>query len=801
VIRGFSADLRHAFRALRARPLFSLSAIAILALGLGAGTALWSVVDAVLFRPMPYPDASRLVAVEGKASDGSVADSNLSSPDVADLGAGSPGLAALGAYSVNSMVLAGEPEPQPLFVGIATPGLFSTLAVQPALGRLPSEEEHVVGKHRVLVLSDRLWRARFTASPSVIGQSVELNGNAYTVIGVMPRGFIGPLPQSFLEPDAWRPLAAQPDSRGGHWLRGVARLKEGVSLAEAQAQIDAVSARLAREHPDTNTERSVRLVPLMESIAGPARKALLALCSAVGFLLLITCANVAGLLLTRAEERRRESAIRAALGAGRMRLARMVLVEALLLAAAGGLGGTLLAWWGTEALAALAGRSLPRLATARLDGRALVGAATLAVCAAILFGLLPALRQAGSDLVRAMNEGHGTASPARQRLLEGLVAGQLALSLVLLIGAGLLGTSVARLLRVPTGVRTDDVITFNLTLPQTRYKEMTQSRAFADQLLARLEALPGVRSAGISNILPMSGSSSCDSFSIPEHPPVPAGQEPCGENRISTPGYFDALGIPIVRGRGLLASDGPDAPPIVLINEAFAARYFPGEEPLGKHLQIGSVPRAIVGITADVRHFGPGSDPVPEYTEPYAQLSFPSFGVVLRSSLGIEGMGPSVRAAVRGIDPGLAVEQLETMRTAVAHSASGPRFRALVVSAFALAALLLAALGVYGLMAYSVSCRRREIGIRMALGAGRGTVARLVLGRGVRLAVIGGGLGLAGGAALTPLLSSLLFGVRPLDPFVFGGQALLLAGIAVAACAPAAWRATRVDPLRELRVE
>ena len=805
MIGGLLSDLRAAARSLRKRPLFVLSAGLTLALGIGATTALWSVIDAVLLKPMPYPEPERLVAVQGynavKGSLGEAAESNLSSPDVDDLRAQGEGIEGVAAYSVSSSVFGGAGDPVSLRVGIATPGLFETLRVAPALGRSFVEEDSVPGKHRVLLLTDALWRSRFEADPRVVGRKVLLGGYDYTVAGVLPRGFIAPLPASFDEPQAWRPLPSAPDSRGGHWLRGVARLSPGVTRESAEGRLDALMTRLQQQYPDSAVGQRLRLVPLQEAASGGSRPALVAVFGAVMFLLLITCFNVAGLLLARTEERRRETAIRAAIGAGRLRLMTLVFCESGLLALGGGILGILFAWWGTDLLATLAAHGLPRAAAARLDARALLFALTVSTVAAIAFGMAPAARQARVELDRVLREGHGTFAAGRRRLRRTLVVGQLALSLVLLIGAGLMAASFGRLLRVPTGLRAEDVVTFQMRLPGVHYRDEARQRVFADNLIARLEALPGVRAAGLSNILPMSGSSSCDGFTLAERPQTTPGPEPCAEARIATPRYFEAFGIPLLRGRGILASDTAASPRVAVVNEAFAARFLAGENPLGKHLVLGGDRFEIVGVIGDVRQFGPAVEAPPSWTLPFAQSPGDEFGVAVHTTLGPEALMPALRSEVRALDPGVALERVETMRGLVRRAAAAPQFRAMVTSAFALAALLLAAVGVYGLMTYTVGQRRREIGIRMALGAGRPTVVRLVLGETLGLTAAGAALGLLAGGLLAPLLGGLLFEVRPLEPEIFALQAAALGLVALLAGLPPAWRAARVDPLRELRAE
>lgn len=802
MIDGLRADLRFALRSLRFRPLLSATVVATLAVAIGAGTALFSVVNGVLLRPLPYPGPERLYGVLGVARVNGSENANLSPPDVADLLAGSGTLEGIAAYSVSSAVLAGGGDPEPVRVGLVTGGFFDVLGVPPALGRLFLADEDQRGKHRVVLLSDALWRSHFGSDQEIAGRTATLNGVDYTVVGVLPAGFTGPQPQAFDDPGLWRPVPLDPTSRGGHWLKGIARLKDGATPDQAQAELETLAAVLERDHPATNTGRGFRLVPLRESIVAGVRPALAALMGAVLFLLLIACANVAGLLLARTHERRREAAVRTALGAGPWRMVRLVLTEALVLALLGGAAGVILALWGTDVIISLSGRSIPRSDEIGVDATALGFATLLSIAAGLLFGLVPALRLARGDLSPALKEGPGARVAAGgRRLREALVVAQMALSLVLLIGAGLLGGSLDRLLRVPAGFRTEDVLTFEVDLPGSRYPDDARVLAFYDSLLDRLAAMPGARAAGAVNIVPLSGGNSCDSFTIAEHSPLPPGQEPCAEARVSSPGYFRALGIPIREGRGFGPHDVAGAPPVALVNEAFAKRFLPGEEPIGRHLDAGGAVREIVGVVGDVRHFSLADEAAPEYYMPLAQLPVSGLTIAVQTERDAAALAPAVRGALRTLDAGLAPDHVLTVEDLLAGSLRQPRFRAVVLGALAVSALLLAAIGLYGLMSYTVGQRVHEIGIRMALGAGRRQILRLVLGRGVWLVTAGLLIGLAGAALLTPLLSGLLYGVRAGDPATYAGLSALLASIALLACLVPALRAARVEPMRVLRSE
>jgi putative ABC transport system permease protein len=801
VIDGLRGDLRFALRSLSARPILAVTVVATLAVAIGAGTSLFSVVNGVLLRPLPYPAPESLYGVLGIDTVNGVDDANMSHPDVVDL-RGATTLAGLAAYSTSSGLLAEGREPAIVTVGLATAGFFETLGARAAVGRLFTTDEEKVGRHRVLLLSDALWRRNFGADPQVAGKTTSLYGLDYTVVGVLPAGFTGPQPQIFDTPDLWRPVPFDSDSRGGHWLRAIARLRDGATPAQAQAELDTLGAALEKDHPDTNTGRQVRLVPLRETIVSQSRPALAALMGAVFVLVLIACANVAGLLLARAHERRREAAVRSALGAGRARLVRLVLTESLVLSLAGGAAGTLLALWGTDVILSLAGRSIPRADQIALDAPTLLFAALLSIGAGLLFGLAPALRLSSGDLSPTLKSGPGaTVAGGGRRMREALVVAQMALSLVLLIGAGLLLGSLDRLLRVPPGFRTEGVVTMGVDLPRSRYGDDAKIMAFYDALLERLAALPGVSAVGGVNIAPLTGANSCDSFSIKEHPPIAPGQEPCAEARVSTPGYFHALGIPIRQGRWLEPRDAATSPPVALVNEAFARRFLPGEEPLGRHIEAGGAVREIVGVVGDVRHFGLGSEAPPEYYMPHTQVPGAGLLIVARAGGDAAGIAPAVRAAVRELDAGLVPGRAITMEEILAGSVRQPRFRAVLLASLAASALLLAVVGLYGLMAYTVGQRLPEIGIRMALGAGRPQILNLILGRGLALVAAGLSLGLLGAALLTPLLSGLLFGVRAGDPATYAGLSAILAGAALLACLVPALRAARVEPMRVLRSE
>ncbi|HEV8702061.1 MAG TPA: ABC transporter permease [Candidatus Polarisedimenticolia bacterium] len=792
-------DLRYGSRTLLKAPGFTVLAVLTLAIGIGANTALFSVVNGVLLRPLPYPDPERLVMVHGTDVPRGNESANVSPPDVVDFRTQSRSFEGIAALSQGDIVLTGRGEPVRLAVMIATANVFGVLGARPLVGRFFLPEEEQPGRHRVAVLGHRFWTRRFGADPGIVGRTLTLAGHPYTVVGVLPAGFI--LPDA--DPDLWRPVPIDPESRGGHWLNAIGRLRPGVSLEQAQVEMDTITRRLEQQHPDTNTGRHTRLEPLKDAVVRDARAALYALFGAVGFVLLIACANVANLILVRASGRRREIAVRAALGAGRLRIVRQLLTESLLLFLCGGLAGTLLALWGTDLVVALASESLPRSGEIVMDLSVLAFSLALSTVAGILFGLAPALQHSRVDVERALRDDgrNATAGRGRSRVLGALAVTQVALSLVLLTGAGLLIKSLWTLLRVDPGFRAERVLTLDLALPESRYPDEGRMFAFYTSLLDRLDALPGVQSAGAVNILPLSGSNSCDGFSVIEHPPAAVGRQPCAEARYSTPGYFPALGIPLVRGRSFTEADDGNAPRVALINQAMARLFFPGEDPIGKHVVYNAAPRAIVGIVGDVRHFGLDTEAPPEFYLPHQQLPMWEMTLAVRASSDSVPLVAAVRGAIAALDRDLAVANVRTISDLLHRSVARPRFRAVLLGAFAATALALAAIGIFGVLAHGVAQRTREIGIRMALGARRRAILGMMLGQGIRLTLAGVGLGLAASIVLTRFLSGLLFGVSPTDPITLSGVTLLLTLVALLACVVPARRATRVDPMTALRCE
>ncbi|HEV8337699.1 MAG TPA: ABC transporter permease [Candidatus Polarisedimenticolia bacterium] len=800
---SFLQDLRHALRLFLKAPGFTAIAVVTLGLGIGANTALFSVVNAVLMRPLPYEDPRRLVRIHGVNALSGTTAGPVSTLDVEDFRRQNRTLESLAALSNSSAILTGRGEPRPLSVASASSSLLRVLGAKPLLGRFLLPEEEKEGGERVIVVAHEFWRSEFGGDPKVLGQMVTLSGIPRRVVGVLPSGFRSPIPGPMGEPAIWRPLLVPSDlgARGGHTNWCVGRLKPGASVAQAQADLDSLAASIEKTYPETSTGWRTHVVPLQEDLVGEVRRGLVALTGAVALVLAIACANVANLFLVRAAGRTREMAIRRTLGASSWRISRQLLTECLVLAAAGGTFGLLLATWTKDLILAAAGASLPAWADVRLDGTVLGFTLVVSIVTGVLFGLGPALHGFRSDLGRFLQEGtRAGIGLEKTRLRRLLVTGQVALSMVLLAGAGLLLQSLWRLLRVDTGFRTENVLTVTLAPPRARYAETGQINDFYRRLLDRVEAIPGLRAAGLINILPLSGGYSGDSFLVDEHPPVQPGQEPNAEHRTVSEGYFTAMGIPLRRGRLFTPRDDAQAPRVALINEAMARTFFPGEDPMGKHLKYGES-REIVGIVGNVRHFAVAEEPKPEYYFPFSQEDLSEYTLVVRGSGDPAPLLAPVRAAVRDLDKDLALSNVRTIADLVDRSVAQPRFRALLLGAFAGLALALAAVGIYGLTAHVVAQRTREIGIRIALGARRSDVLALIVGDGLRPVGVGMAVGLAGTFALTRLLASLLFGVKPADLSTFTAVSFLLGVVTLLACYLPARRATRIDPAVALRDE
>jgi putative ABC transport system permease protein len=803
-LETFWQDVRFALRTLASHPGLTAVALLTLALGIGANTAMFSVVDGVLLKPLPLPQPDEVQVVWAKIESKGYPRFTVSPPDFVDWKAQAKSFEALAAVDADRLNLTGEGEPEVLAVGKVSADFFRVIALPFPLGRGFSPAEDVPGKGQVAVLSHALWQRRFGSDPRIVGKAVRLDGVSHTVVGVAPAGF--DLPN---DRDLWVPLALEndPSQRGAHYLVVFGRLKDGVTTAQATAEMAGIAGRLEKQFPDTNTGVSAYAVPLQENTVQNIRQALLVLLAAVAAVLLIACLNVANLLLARLTARSRELALRTALGAGRSRLMRQLLTESLVLALGGGVLGAALAVWGTRLLVAMNADNIPRAETIGIDGRVLAFTLALSLGTGLLFGLFPALQRPERDLHASLKEGgrglsgSGGAKLARQ----GLVLAEIALALVLLVGAGLLLRSFATLHGVDPGFRSGGVLTLEVAPPQFKYPDEAQQAAFYERLLARLAALPGVEHAASALPLPLDGNGFMLTYQIEGRPAAAPGQEPVAAIRVVSPDFFQALGVPVVRGRAFTAEDRIDSEPVAVVNRAFVERELKGQDPLGKRLTFEDAadPTArwltIVGVAGDVRHRALSQDPAAEVY--WAQLQSPQRGstVVVQTAGDPASLAPAVRAAVGEIDADLPVNRVRTLDEVVAESLASSRFNAVLFALFAGLALALAAVGVYGVVSYAVAQRTHEIGVRMALGAGRREVVGMILRQGMGTVLWGVAVGLVGAYFAARLLAGLVYGVSPHDLPTFVAVALALAGVALLANVVPARRATRVDPLLALR--
>lgn len=803
-------DLRYGLRMLAKGRALTGIAVLTLALGIGANTAMFSVVSGVLLRPLPYQQPERLVRVFTVFPTQPIF--SLAKADFVDFRARNHVFTGMALFARRDLDLTVGDKPERLKGMGVTPDFFRVLGFHPMLGRDFQSNEEYKGNTHVVILSYRLWQSRFGADPQIVGKSLMLSSEPFTVVGVMPPGVqhVGGDYHSLPHGDnveLWWPLEIQPlrgaRDRNQHYLNAIARLKPGVTLEQANAEMNVVVEEIAKENPDTNKDARSKVVLLKEEIVGRARAMLLVLLGAAGFVLLIACVNVANLMLARAAARRREMAVRSVLGAGRLRLIRQLLTESALLALLGGALGWLVAYWGVDALLALSPDKLPRLQAVHMDGRVLGFTLVVALLTAVLFGLAPAVETLKTNPNESLKEGErGTTSgSARARLRSVLVTAEVALALVLLIGAGLLLRSFVALQHVEPGFRPDHVLTMAIDLPDKRYPEMADAARFYERLLERVRALPGVQSAGIASDIPWTGYDENSNFDIEGRPPEP-GHEPEGRYHFVTPGYFEAIGTPLLGGRFFTAADNADAPKVVLVNSALARRYFPGEDAVGKRLELwGLKGVTIVGVVGDVKDTPDALEAKPAYYWPTQQMVFAGMFLAVRSASDPAVLTDAVRREVLALDKDLPVTDARTLEDTAVAAVAGARFTLLLVGAFAGVALILAMVGIYGVMAYTVTQRTHEIGVRMALGAQARDVLKLILSQGLRLTLLGVTVGLAAAFAVTRALSSLLYGVKAADPATFVAVALLLAAVALVACFIPARRATQVDPIVALRYE
>jgi putative ABC transport system permease protein len=796
-------DVRYALRSLARQPTFTAVAVLTLVLGIGANTAIFSVIKAVLLNQLPYRDPSRLVVLSEQNPDGNP---DLVAPlTYVDWKEQSRAIPSLAAFRQLRYAFAGVAAPLNVPSVRATPNLFALLGVNPVLGRTFLEEEGRPGTDRVAVLSRAFWQRQFGGSPSVIGRTIQLDAQPYTVVGVMPGDFDFP-PSGRI--DVWTPLSFDPNdahgrSRKARSLSLVGRLADGVAVEQAQREMSLIASRLATTYPDSNTGWGARVIAAQQQLVTTVRPALLLITAAVGFLLLVVCANVANLILARLSSRRTELAVRAALGASRWQLVRQVLVESMVLAAAGGLLGLFVAWGGVRFVHSLPEDSLPRLQDVRLDAGVLLFALAASIVVAIVSGLIPALHASRTGLRDTANAFASTTTGSGVRLLGALVVVEVALALVLLVGAGLMTRSFAELMRVSPGFEPRNLLAVQIYLPQAKYQTAVDRTRFYKEAVHRIAALPGVQSAAGVSALPMYpvGIDFALPFTI-EGKAAPAnGEEPRADIRMATPGYFETMKIALRSGRTIDERDLPGLPGAMVINETMARRYFDGENPIGKVVKNPHGAAQVVGIVADVKHYGLDSEPRAELFMPAWQQPLNGMALIVRTAADPQPYVDQIRREVLAIDAEQPIYDTSTMVDVVARSVFLPRISMLLLGAFGVSALLLAVVGIYGVVSYSVTQRTRELGLRMALGADAGATLRLVMGRSLLLIGAGTACGLVASFAAARLIAGLLYAVGPLDPLVFVSVSALLAGAGVVATLIPARRATRVDPIVALRVE
>jgi putative ABC transport system permease protein len=799
-------DLRYGSRMLIKHRAATVIAVVTLALGIGANTAIFSVVNSVLLRPLPYPNAERLMTIweDHRARNGPV-NEWTSPPGFEDWRDQAKSFDHVVAFQGWQPTLTGQGDPEQLVGALVSHDTFAMLGVTPALGRSFRPEEDRQGVEGVVMISHKLWRRRFGADPSLVGKKISLDGVSREVVGVMPAGFKFPI---IAGADIWRPIrpAFGPGcQRGCITVRVMARLKSDATEARARAELNSIAARIEQQFPDTNTKVGATLVPLHEVLVGPVKTQMQALLAAVGFVLLIACANVANLLLARSATREKEIAIRASLGAGRWRIARQLLSESLLLAVVGGAMGLLLAYWLVDLLVSFSPQGTPRLDEIGIDRRVLGYTMAITILTGLLFGAAPVWQLFKVDLNQSLRDGGKGLQVARsgRRALSALVVAETALALTLLVGAGLLIRSFIRLQRVDPGFNPRNLLAAVVTLPQADYPERSQIAPFYSRLLERVRTLPGVRSAAAVSSLPLAGADSDAGFLIEGRPAPLPDQQPVAWISSVSQDYFRTMGMRLIAGREFTERDNENSPKVVIISEATARRHFPKEDPIGKRIGNGRPDgwREIVGITADVKHFGLTQDARVSMFFPDRQRPSRQMFIVARTAADPLSLGPALRGVVAAMDKNLAVSNISAMEEVTAQSIGQERFTLLLLGLFSALALSLAAAGIYGVMSYAVAQRTHEIGVRVALGAQTRDMLKLVVTQGMALVLAGVGIGLASSLALTGFIRGLLFGVSATDPMTFAAISILLSVIALLACYLPARRATTVDPMVALRRE
>ncbi|HUS08940.1 MAG TPA: ABC transporter permease [Pyrinomonadaceae bacterium] len=813
MMETFLQDVRYAARGLVKQKTFTIVAVITLALGIGANTAIFSVVNELLLRPLPYLDAQRLVMLWEVTPEGRH-QNTTSRANFRGWREQTTSFESMAAFTDQRLNLTGAGEAEEISVQFGTPSLFHVLGVQPILGRDMREVDGAKDAPPIAILSNSFWQRRFGGDPQIVGKPILLNGVPFTVVGVMPAGFQWHIKQrsgTGRPAEIWSaldiPTEEGPGSRG-RFLSVVARLKPGLSVQQAQADMNTTMARLEQDAPRFNKGYVTEIIPLRDQFVGNVRLALWIILGAVGFVLLIACANVANLMLSRAAAREKEIAVRTALGAGRLRIVRQLLTESFLLATIGGLLGLAIAAWGIQALVAISPRDLVNLQRVGLNLTVLGWTMGISFITAVIFGLAPALEATRLNLTGALKEGKGAEgqSPRSGRLRSGLVIIEVALALVLLASAGLLLKSFSQLQKINSGFNPDNILTMVVRVPDAKYKEDRQFVSFFRQASELIRTLPGVTSVGMINYLPLYGGlGSGTGFTVEGRPEPAPGTEPSTNVRVSDAGYFTAMQIPLLRGRNFTDQEMNEVKSVIIINDAMARKHFAGEDPIGKRITVEMsdkpVPTEIIGIVGDVRYDSLVDPPEPTVYFPQPDLTYAFMTFVIRTTGDPLEIVPAVRREVRALDPEQPLSDVRSMNEVMADTVARARFNTLLLALFAGLATLLSAVGIFGVMNYSLALRSREIGLRMALGAQNRQVMAMMLKQGLLLTVIGTAIGIAGALALTRLLSTLLFGVSAADPTIFVGIVLLLMVVSLIACYLPARRATRIDPMIALRSE
>jgi predicted permease len=811
MMETFWQDIRYGFRMLAKSPTFTVIAVLTLALGIGANTAIFSAVNAILLRPLPYENPDRLVFLSEWSKQ--VPEMSISMANFNDWRTMNTVFESMVAYRTNNVILTGEGEPERLLMRQVTAGLFPTLTVKPVLGRVMTADEDRVGAERVVLLGEGFWTRRFARDPGVLNKKLTLNGEIYTVIGVLPTaGFHSTWRQFDLFASLWRmeDKDGGPANRGNHpGIYAFARMKPGVTFEKAKAEMKGIATRLEQQYPNSNTGNSVDVQPILEAIVGDTSQQLLILMGAVFFVLLIACTNVANLLMARASDRQKEVAVRAALGAGRWRLVRQLLTESLLLALMSGVLGLMIGAWATDGLMKIGEGNVPRIQDMGMDSSVLLFTLGISLITGLFFGVVPALQISRTDIHESLKEGGrgGGAGVGRRRLRNTLIVTEVAVSLVLLIGAGLTLRSLYNVLNADTGIDPSGVLVGNLTLPDSRYKEDAKRRLLVQQIVEKVKALPGVEFAAFKN--PLLGG--WQTAFIIEGKPIPErGQFPSVDIGRITPDGLKAMGTRLVRGRMFTDQDNESAQKVCIVDETFANTHWPGEDPIGKRAALGGAPTpgqptvwlSVVGVVVHVKHYGVDQPSRVEMYVPYSQNTTSVGNLVVRVAKGDPAsLSSAMRAAVLAIDPELPVYNIRTMQSIFESTTAQRRLVVILLGSFAVLALVLSAVGLYGVMSYSVTQRSHEIGIRMALGAQQNDVFRQVLGNALLLMTAGVAVGLGGALYLSRFLGTLLFEVRPDDPTSFLGIPILLVAVGLLACYVPARRATQVDPMVALHYE